>query len=123
MSEALGEPVELHRATHEETVMFNAKPGDHPKPRVRPEYEASPGESQADALRCEIMILIDYALDVGMDDDVINDVFLEVFNARSREQRQAFEVRPGGRKHSTWTPPRAAFPDACQNRRPHPSEE
>jgi hypothetical protein len=69
------------------------------------------------------LILIDYARDIGMDDDVINEVFLAVFDERGHEQRRGFVVRPGGSPDPDWSPPRTRFPDACQNRRPHPSEE
>jgi hypothetical protein len=60
--------------------------------RVRPELEASPGESQIHALRCELLILIDYALDVGMTDDDIDQAFREVFDARARERRKGFRL-------------------------------
>ncbi len=64
----------------------------HPKPNVRPEYEPRAGESQQDALRCEIMILIDYALNVGMTDDDIDEVFREVFDARADARRKGFKI-------------------------------
>lgn len=64
----------------------------HTKPHVRPEYAPQPGESQQDALRCEIMILIDYALNVGMTDDDIDMVFRDVFDERAVERRKGFKL-------------------------------
>ena len=64
--------------------------------RVRPEYKPKPGETQVDALRCEVLILIDYALDVGMTDDEVDAVFREVFDARVADRRSCFKVVDGG---------------------------
>ena len=68
------------------------QPPHRPIPHIKPEYEVRPGESQQDALRCEIMILIDYALDVGMTDDDVDAVFRAVFDERAVARRKAFKI-------------------------------
>ena len=65
--------------------------------RVRPEYKPKPGESQADAFRCEMLILIDYAHDAGMTDDEIDQVLREIFDARAAERRSGFKIVDGGK--------------------------
>ena len=61
-------------------------------PNIKPEYLVKPGETQHDALRCEIMILIDYALDCGMPDDDIDSVFRAVFDERAKARRKGFKI-------------------------------
>jgi hypothetical protein len=67
-------------------------PPHRPIPNIKPEYEMQPGETQQDALRCEIMILIDYALDVGMTDDDVDEVFRNVFDERAKIRRKEFKI-------------------------------
>ena len=59
---------------------------------IREEYAVRPGETQTEALRSEILILIDYALQVGMEDDEIDQVFREVFDARAEDRRKGFKI-------------------------------
>lgn len=65
--------------------------------RVRPEYKPKPGETQADAVRCEMLILIDYARDSGMTDDEIDQVLREIFDERAADRRSRFKIVDGGK--------------------------